>query len=96
MLEDKGYRMDTNAAVHLSGYLAFLHSYRDRYFGNARTVRTVVDQAIKNQNLRLAAQSKEHRKDHQLLTIEDVKEFQNSTDQFTFNKTRIGFRSSDR
>lgn len=96
MLEDKGYSLDTKAAVHLSGYLAFLHSYRDRYFGNARTVRTVVDQAIKNQNLRLAAQSKADRKDHQLLTVEDVKEFQNSTDQFAFNRTRIGFRSSDR
>lgn len=96
MLSDKGYELDREAEEHLAGYLSFLHSYRDRYFGNARTVRTIIDQAIKNQNLRLAALSKEQRINHQLLTIQDVNEFQSTTDQFVFNKNRIGFRSSDR
>lgn len=96
MLEDKGYELNQVAAEHLAGYLSFLHSYRDRYFGNARTVRTIIDQAIKNQNLRLAALPKGERKDHHLLTLQDVNEFQSTTDQFVFNKTRIGFRSTDR
>jgi len=96
MLEDKGYELAPMAAEHLEGYLSFLHSYRDRYFGNARTVRTIVDQAIKNQNLRLAALPKTERTDPQLLTVKDVNEFQSNTDQFVFNKNRIGFRSSDR
>ncbi|MCB0686518.1 MAG: AAA family ATPase [Saprospiraceae bacterium] len=96
MFKDKGYELELEAADHLVGYLSFLHSYRDRYFGNARTVRTVVDQAIKNQNLRLAAMPKEQRTDHYLLTIQDVNEFQSTTDQFVFNKNRIGFRSTDR
>ncbi|MCB0667876.1 MAG: AAA family ATPase [Saprospiraceae bacterium] len=96
MLEDKGYELDKKASEHLAGYLSFLHSYRDRYFGNARTVRTIIDQAIKNQNLRLAAIPKDQRKDHHLLNLQDVNEFQSNTDQFVFNKTRIGFRSTDR
>ncbi|NND31866.1 MAG: AAA family ATPase [Saprospiraceae bacterium] len=96
MLQDKGYLLAKNAEEHLTGYLSFLHSYRDRYFGNARTVRTVVDQAIKNQNLRLAALPVADRADHQLITLKDVSEFQANTDQFVFNKNRIGFRSSDR
>ncbi|MCL4109162.1 UNVERIFIED_CONTAM: hypothetical protein GTU68_028343 [Idotea baltica] len=96
MLEDKGYKMDSAAIAHMSGYLSFLHSYRDRYFGNARTVRTIIDQAIKNQNLRLAAIAKEDRDDHDLLKLEDVQEFKSNTDQFLFHKSRIGFRSSDR
>jgi len=95
MLEDKGYEMDAAAEDHMSGYLSFLHSYRDRYFGNARTVRTITDQAIKNQNLRLAAIEKEDRVDHDLVKLEDVQEFKSNTDQFLFNKSRIGFRSSD-
>ncbi len=96
MLADKGYTLEAKAAAHLSGYLSFLHSYRDRYFGNARTVRTIVDQAIKNQNLRLASLPKDERKDHHLLTFNDISEFQSNTEQFVFNKPRIGFRSSDR
>jgi SpoVK/Ycf46/Vps4 family AAA+-type ATPase len=96
MLDDNGYQLAPDAGEHLSGYLSFLHSYRDRYFGNARTVRTVVDQAVKNQNLRLAALAKEDRSDLHLITMHDVSEFQHNTDQFVFNKNRIGFRSSDR
>jgi AAA+ superfamily predicted ATPase len=96
MLDDKGYELNQKASAHLAGYLSFLHSYRDRYFGNARTVRTVIDQAIKNQNLRLAALPKDQRVDQKILTIHDVNEFESNTDQFIFNKNRIGFRSSDR
>ncbi len=96
MIADKGYDASERARLHLQSYLAFLRQYRDRYFGNARTVRTVINQAIKNQNLRLAGQSKEHRQDLNLIKLEDVQEFEKNTEQFVFNKSRIGFRSSDR
>ncbi len=96
MFGDKGYQLENEASDHLSGYLSFLHSHRDRYFGNARTVRTMVDQAIKNQNLRLAAMAKEERNDLHKIVLKDVTEFESNTDQFVFNKNRIGFRSSDR
>ncbi len=96
MLADKGYKLKSDAGLHLRSYLAFLRQYRDRYFGNARTVRTVVDQAIKNQNLRLASTSEEDRRDLDLIYLLDVQEFESNTDQFVFNKSRIGFRSSDR
>lgn len=96
MLEENGYKLDSNAKQHLKQYLSFLHQYRDRYFGNARTIRTIVDQAVKNQNLRLANLPKEERANMNLIVLEDIQEFETSTDQFVFNKNRIGFRSSDR
>ena len=96
MMSDKGYKASDEAQFHLKSYLSFLRQYRDRYFGNARTVRTVVNQAIKNQNLRLAGLDKDHRLDLHLIKLEDVQEFEKNTEQFVFNKSRIGFRSSDR
>ncbi len=96
MVQDNGYTFALEASEHVKSYLAFLRQYRDRYFGNARTVRTIVDQAIKNQNLRLAGDKKENRKDLDVIKLEDVREFENNTDQFVINKNRIGFRSSDR
>ena len=96
MVSDNGYTFSIEAAEHIKSYLAFLRQYRDRYFGNARTVRTIIDQAIKNQNLRLAGDAKENRTELDIIKIEDVREFENNTDQFVINKNRIGFRSSDR
>jgi len=95
MMADKGYQLDDEAGSHMREHLTYMHQFRDRYFGNARTVRTIVDQAIRNQNLRLAAIDKKERKDEDLIVLADVKEFEDTTDQFVFNRKSIGFRSSD-
>ena len=94
MLEMRGLLPTPEATKHLKAYLEFLYEYRDKYFGNARTVRNIVTEAIKNQNLRLAALSKEARADtpDNLLTIEDVNSFKTDTSTFDFNKKTIGFR----
>ena len=61
MFEDKGIVPSPEAEEHLTRYFEFLYEYRDKYFGNARTVRQVVTEAIKNQNLRLAALTPEEK-----------------------------------
>ncbi|MEM6725865.1 MAG: AAA family ATPase, partial [Bacteroidota bacterium] len=77
MLQEEGLTATEEATEHLKKYLAFQYEYRDKYFGNARTVRNLVTEAVKNQNLRLSQLSKKQRtKDMiNLLTIEDVKGF---------------------
>jgi SpoVK/Ycf46/Vps4 family AAA+-type ATPase len=69
---------DDASAQHLKDYFAFLHDKRDKHFGNARTVRQVVGEAIKNQHLRLASLKKEERTKEVMETIilDDVKEFE--------------------
>lgn len=69
---------DEQAAAHLKNYFTFLHARRDRHFGNARTVRQVAAEAIKNQHLRLAAMKKEERTPDMLRTLifDDVREFE--------------------
>lgn len=96
MFLQKGYLTSDATAEHLKKYLSFLHTYRDKYFGNARSVRTIVEQAIKYQNLRMSNLTKDHTQDADLICIEDVQAFKSNTDEFIFNKKRIGFRSSDR
>jgi SpoVK/Ycf46/Vps4 family AAA+-type ATPase len=95
MFEDRGVIPNPEATTHLKQYLAFQYEYRDKFFGNARTVRNIVTEAIKNQNLRLAALPYDERKDtpNNILTIEDVQDFKSDTSSFEFsNKKTIGFR----
>jgi hypothetical protein len=53
----------------------------------------VVQEAVKNQQLRLASQHKEGTKSNaSLLTYDDVKEFKLDKEGFVFNKKSIGFK----
>jgi len=74
----EGVKLDEAATAHLKNYFAFLHGKRDKHFGNARTVRQVVGESIKNQHLRLASMKKEDRTPQLMETIilDDVKEFE--------------------
>jgi hypothetical protein len=85
---------DGDAAEHLKNYFSVLFTYRDEFFGNARTVRQVVAEAVKNQNLRLAAMPKEERTPDLMATIifDDVKEFDGKN--VTATKAKIGFKNS--
>lgn len=69
---------DAEAEAHLRAYFAHLHLNRDKHFGNARTVRGVVGESIKNQNLRLAEMPSSERTPAHLttLTLSDVREFE--------------------
>lgn len=85
MFQQENYRVEEDAREYLGKYLAFLYQFRDKYFGNARTVRQVVLETIKNQNLRLAAgvrpdQSEPDR--FHTITLDDVA-------TFTFDKDRL-------
>lgn len=95
MLSEHGIVPTPEAEAHLKKYLAFTYEYRDKYFGNARTVRSIVLEAIKNQNLRLASvpvEERDHTSAH-LLTLEDVAHLKTEKDQGVFTRKTIGFQS---
>lgn len=85
------------AEEYLQEYLTYTYKFRDKYFGNARSVRSIVLEAIKAHNLRLAALSPEDRDKNppNILTIDDVKGLKMDKSDFLFNKKSIGFRRSD-
>ncbi len=63
------------ANAHLKDYLNTLYEKRDKFFGNARSVRQVVGDVVMKQNLRLASMPSSMRTPKHLteLSVEDVK-----------------------
>ncbi len=93
MLAIESLKADPAALDHLKNYLGHLYSQRDKFFGNARSVRKVIKDAIKEQNLRMASLEASKRTPDILstLTLEDLKDFKidpNASSQ----GSRIGFR----
>lgn len=84
---------DPDAEAHLKAYFTHLFNTRDKHFGNARTVRGVIGEAIKNQNLRLAELAAAERTAAHLatLTLSDVKEFEVNAQQRTAGAS-LGFK----
>lgn len=69
---------DLEAESHLKKYFNYLYNNRDKHFGNARTVRQVIAEAIKNKNLRLSEMISSERTAQLLetLMLNDVLEFE--------------------
>ncbi|MEM7104136.1 MAG: AAA family ATPase [Bacteroidota bacterium] len=95
MLDEEELEASDEAKEHLQKYLAFQYQYRDKYFGNARSVRHIITEAVKNQSLRLSSLSKKQRTKTMIrtLTYDDVKSFKLDKDADTiFTRKAIGFQ----
>ncbi len=77
MYSELGLAPSTEAEAHLKTYLKHLYDNRDRFFGNARSVRKIVEKSYRNQELRMADIPKESRTEKVMttLSVDDVKEF---------------------
>lgn len=95
MFRDQGIQVNAVAKKYLATYFEFIYEIRDKFFGNARTVRQIVNEAIKNMNLRLAEVPSEKRKksSQYTLTLADVKSFKMDKEAGIFAKKSIGFKS---
>lgn len=93
MLADQHFRLSPKALEYLSQYIKFLWQYRDKYFGNARTIRIITDEVIKKHNLRLVREN-DSLKDRQrtnIITIDDVAFLEMKTEELNFVRKKIGF-----
>lgn len=95
MLANNSITPDEKASSHLKAYLEFLFKTRNKFFGNARNVRKLVEESIKNQHLRLARIDSANRVGSMIheLTYEDVAEFEIDYNSVPENKT-IGFKQN--
>lgn len=93
ILAKEGVKPDEAARAHLKNYFQFLHDSRDLHFGNARAVRQVIGESIKNQHLRLAELKKEERTPELMETLifDDVKEFE--IKEIKDNRRTMGFKT---
>jgi SpoVK/Ycf46/Vps4 family AAA+-type ATPase len=90
LLTKEGLTADPAAEAHLQGYFATLYEFRDKFFGNARSVRQVVGDVIVKQHLRLASIPQEQRSSHTLsvLSFDDVKHLEVKQE----GRRKMGFR----
>jgi SpoVK/Ycf46/Vps4 family AAA+-type ATPase len=93
MLLNNGIKPTDEASSHIKQYCEFLYKTRNKFFGNARSVRKVIEEAIKNQHLRLAKTETEKRTKEMIyeLVLEDVEEFKVDPN-FTEERKTIGFK----
>jgi SpoVK/Ycf46/Vps4 family AAA+-type ATPase len=95
MLAANSIKADEAASKHLKEYMEFLSKGRNEFFGNARHVRKIVEESIKNQHLRLAILEPEKRDKEMIheLTYDDVKEFEIDYSKIVeTRKPSIGFK----
>jgi SpoVK/Ycf46/Vps4 family AAA+-type ATPase len=94
MLQDEGYKLTAKSRNLLLPKLTELYEKRDKYFGNARTVRKLISEVIKNQNLRNGAIPKDERKKNQFSLINEIDliDISNFKENSTMDKKTIGFK----
>lgn len=91
MFKSKGLSPDKEAESHLKSYISHLYLNRNRFFGNARSMRKLVEKSIRNQELRMADLPKDQRTKTTISTVvlADVKEFEPQKSQ---TKPSLGFK----
>ncbi len=93
LIDKEDLVLDKKAEEYLKNFIAKLIEYKHKYFGNARTIRKLVAEAVKRQHLRMADVPSSDRTYELLHTIieEDIKDFE-LIEQDEQDRKGIGFR----
>ena len=93
MFKSEELMLDKHAAKHLEEYVQKLIDNKHKYFGNARTIRKIVRETIRRQNLRMAELSPDNRSSKLIKTIifEDISNF-HLVEEESQTRKEIGFR----
>lgn len=91
--DDENLKMTKEANEYLKKQITILHTQRDKYFGNARTIRTLIQEAIRQQHLRMASLHGYDMSDKVLETLEkqDLEKVNFSYEDLT-GKPKMGFK----
>ena len=97
MLTNRELKLEANAEKHLKTYISHLYKRRDRFFGNARSIRKIIEKTIRNQELRMAdlPKSKRTKALTKIITLDDVIVFDASKMMNIESRRPIGYRSHD-
>jgi SpoVK/Ycf46/Vps4 family AAA+-type ATPase len=92
MLANNAIKPTEEASNHLKAFSESMYNTRNKFFGNARSIRKVVEEAIKNQHLRLAKIPASERTSEMIfeLVLDDVLEFKIEIN-ITETRKPIGF-----
>ncbi len=93
MLKDEGFTMSHKAKEVIAMHCNNIYLTRDKFFGNARTIRKFVSEIVKNQNLRIAAMALEERskKINNLILVEDIQGVLHAQNEVIYKRRGISF-----
>ncbi|CAA6803663.1 MAG: Stage V sporulation protein K [uncultured Aureispira sp.] len=94
MFDKESLYLDVESKDHLTKYIEGMLEHKHKYFGNARSIRKVVKEIARRQNLRLASLSSDERTSTMVrtVTLEDFKDFKLMDQTDKKPKKGIGFR----
>lgn len=94
MFAREGVKPDREAESHVKKYIAHLYATRNKFFGNARSIRKMVEKAFRNHELRMADLPKAKRTKAlmETITMADVKEFDEAVLSLSAGRKGIGFK----
>ncbi|MFY0643465.1 MAG: AAA family ATPase [Bacteroidia bacterium] len=69
---ESGFKLNAKALKTLNAKITELYETRDQYFGNGRSIRKIVEEAIKNQHLRMSEMDSKKRTSKMIHTITDA------------------------
>lgn len=93
MFSDQNAQLTPAAGKHLNAYLKFLHKYRDSFFGNARSVRKIVIDVLREHDLRRSSEDVKGEDKGKKIRIlkSDVEHLKLDTKELSIQRKRIGF-----
>ena len=97
MFHDQQFMLHDEARGHLLNYLEYMFNTKDKFFGNARTIRTMVQEIVRNQNIRLSQLSVTEWEgvDKNSIILDDLKDLIPENDRRKmFDRPRLGFRKN--
>ncbi len=96
MCEDAQVKLSSKASAHLLELFTKMHRRRDKYFGNARAVRNLIDQAIRNMHLRMSERVDQGKQVSKYsISFQDVQVLDKVDSTKVFVKPRIGYGARD-
>ncbi len=92
MFRSNDLEMNADVSEFLKSYIQECYKDRDKYFGNARFIRKIVQETVKKQNLRMASMRKEERTADMMSHIiwEDIKDIKDLDRAFKPTR-KLGF-----
>jgi SpoVK/Ycf46/Vps4 family AAA+-type ATPase len=91
MVQEADLKLSPAASDHLSTLFTELDVKRDKFFGNARSVRRIIDEVIRKQRLRMARSTEgDELRNMHLITKEDVEGI--TPQRLVFTSSGIGFK----
>lgn len=98
LLQKEFLFLSQEAGAHLKTYIEQLVTHRNKYFGNARTMRKIVADIVHHQNLRMAEIPSAQRTPEMIKTValEDVQSFKTDIEHKGGGREMIGFKMGEK